>query len=77
MKNEIFLYAAIGIVSIVLVWGLMTMLSQPEFSQSDYQNALKAENSSNPCETPSGYTDEAWREHMGHHPDRYAQCLNV
>jgi len=28
------------------------------------------------CQTPAGYTDEEWLEHMGHHPDRYVECLN-
>lgn len=37
--------------------------------------AFQAENTSNICATPPGYTDEQWREHMSHHPDRYAECL--
>ncbi len=27
------------------------------------------------CKTPPGYTDQQWKEHMGHHPDRYKECL--
>ncbi len=27
------------------------------------------------CAAPVGYTNEQWREHMGHHPDIYAECL--
>jgi len=42
---------------------------------SAYQKALASQDSSDICATPAGYTDEEWREHMGHHPDQYAQCL--
>lgn len=75
-NNEAFLYISLAIVFIVMVWSIVTVIAQPQYSQSDYQKALKAENSSNPCATPQGYTDEQWRTHMSHHPDRYAQCLN-
>ncbi|MBS3066878.1 hypothetical protein J4205_03555 [Candidatus Pacearchaeota archaeon] len=27
------------------------------------------------CQTPPSYTKESWREHMGHHPDIYKECL--
>lgn len=27
------------------------------------------------CKTPPGYTDAGWREHWGHHPDQFAECL--
>lgn len=27
------------------------------------------------CQTPPGYTDKDWQEHMSHHPDQYAECL--
>ena len=40
------------------------------------QAAFAAENPQNPCATPAGYTDATWREHMGHHPEQYQQCLN-
>ncbi len=39
-----------------------------------YENAVSSE-LSDKCATPPGYTDEAWTEHMSHHPDRYAGCL--
>ena len=40
-----------------------------------YESAVSSE-LSDKCATPPGYSDEQWREHMGHHPDRYADCLN-
>ncbi|MBI2583358.1 MAG: hypothetical protein HYW25_01705 [Candidatus Aenigmarchaeota archaeon] len=27
------------------------------------------------CAVPEGYTEEEWIQHMGHHPDLYAECL--
>ncbi len=27
------------------------------------------------CQTPEGYTDAEWQEHMSHHPDLYAECF--
>lgn len=39
-----------------------------------YQSALAAEGADR-CATPAGYTDAEWREHMSHHPDRYAECM--
>lgn len=41
----------------------------------NYYIAISSENPSDICKTPSGYTDEQWRTHMSHHPDRYAQCF--
>ena len=41
-----------------------------------YQKAIQAENRDDICTTPAGYSDEAWRTHMSHHPDRYRQCLS-
>ncbi len=44
-------------------------------SQERYEAAIESENATDPCVAPEGYTDEAWREHMGHHPDQYKECL--
>ena len=41
----------------------------------DYQKAVASENKEDVCATPAGYTDAEWKEHLGHHPDQYAQCL--
>ncbi len=31
----------------------------------------------NKCNTPEGYTDREWLEHMSHHPERYKECPNL
>ncbi len=41
----------------------------------NYQKAISSENSNDICQTPAGYTDAEWQEHMSHHPDRYQQCF--
>ncbi|GEM_PF-1587264 len=73
-RKDIIPYVMIGIVLVVLVWSLYTYATTDIFGL-DYQTALNAENSSDKCATPAGYTDQSWREHMSHHPDRYAECL--
>ncbi|MBI2543261.1 MAG: hypothetical protein HYW24_03685 [Candidatus Aenigmarchaeota archaeon] len=47
-----------------------------EYYGESYRNALSSE-LDDKCSTPAGYTNETWKEHMGHHPDRYAECLGV
>lgn len=42
----------------------------------NYEEAKQAQDPSDPCKAPPGYTEESWREHMGHHPDEYKQCLS-
>lgn len=44
-------------------------------SESKFEAAIAAQNPADKCKTPEGYTDESWREHMGHHPDMYRECL--
>lgn len=45
-------------------------------SESKFEAAIAAENPEDKCAIPEGYTAEQWREHMGHHPDQYEECLN-
>lgn len=45
------------------------------YKGTNYQKAISLENKQDICATPEGYTDQDWREHMGHHPDRYKACL--
>ncbi len=49
---------------------------ETSFNSEKYQAAISAQNPNDKCATPTGYTDESWREHMSHHPDMYAECLN-
>lgn len=42
---------------------------------SAYNKAIAAENPADKCAVPEGYDEQSWKEHMGHHPDRYKECL--
>ena len=42
---------------------------------ASYQKAIAAQDPLDKCKTPQGYTDESWKEHMGHHPDMYKECF--
>lgn len=73
-SENILLYGILIIVIIALIFSISTFFSKG-YSQSDYNKFVSAEGN-NKCETPQGYTDREWREHMSHHPDRYRECLN-
>jgi len=73
MGEKMMLYAILAIGIVVFAFTAYYTLT-PQYSQVDYTRALQAE-LPDKCATPAGYTDEAWRQHMGHHPDRYAECL--
>ncbi len=67
-----------GMIFLVLIV-VLSSVAIYEFVQmrygTAYQQALAAQNPSNICATPAGYTDAQWKTHMSHHPDMYAQCL--
>lgn len=44
------------------------------FDQARYQE-FKAAELPDKCQTPPGYTDQAWQEHMSHHPEQYQECF--
>ena len=60
----------------LLGWSVASAAIPPPLDRSA-ASAARAFTSELPdkCKTPAGYTDEQWRQHMGHHPDRYAECL--
>lgn len=59
----------------ILIIGLL-VYNMSLFYGSNYRRALESENTLDKCSTPPGYTDVEWREHMGHHPDMYKECLS-
>lgn len=69
MDKKIILYILVGI----LILGLVTLTIFPGIIY-----AIKDSGSSNldKCRPQQGYTEESWREHMGHHSDIYKECLN-
>lgn len=73
MKNLV-LIAVIVFAVVILAFALYTTTTS--IYGQRYQNAVSSE-LDDICATPSGYTTQAWTEHMNHHPDRYAGCPGV
>ena len=62
-----------------LIWSVSSFVGRDKISDQGisperYAQALKSQ-LPDKCQTPPGYTDDQWREHMGHHPDQYRECL--
>ncbi len=73
-------YAAIAFAVVAIVALNVYAFSRPGMVEKSAENfnAFKAaENPADKCATPEGYTDKEWKEHMGHHPDQYAECLSA
>jgi len=68
MDKKIILYIVIGI----LIFGLMiyTFFPGVVYAFRDTGNSV-----ADKCKPAAGYTEESWREHMGHHPNIYQECL--
>jgi len=75
-NEEVFLVGLLALALVVLAWSVLSF-QQPglQNTQQNYQQFVSAENPSDICATPAGYTVEQWKDHLSHHPDRYAQCL--
>jgi hypothetical protein len=52
-----------------------TITSIPDHTNESFKMAQEAESPEDPCATPEGYTEDAWKEHMSHHPSMYNKCL--
>ncbi len=67
-KKEIIIYVVMG----VLILSLLILTFFPGIIQAWRDSGKSVDER---CQTPPGYTDEEWREHMGHHPNIYKECL--
>lgn len=67
-KKIIALYTLIGILILTLVF--FTMFPGMIYAVKD-----SGETNEDICEPEQGYTEESWKEHMGHHPNIYKECL--
>lgn len=61
-RLELALYAAVGIALLFLAWSVYDSMNKPQ-------------ELADRCQPPPGTDPEQWRQHMSHHPDRYAECL--
>lgn len=81
MKNKmdrklIAVYAILGLVILGLL--IMTFFPGRIYAVSDSLGLRDGNSVEDKCNPPAGssYTEESWREHMGHHPDIYKECLS-
>ena len=65
----------------LLVWSVFGFLSTTPVKSLRNTDAnyakYKAAELPDKCQTPPGYTDEKWTEHMSHHPDQYQECFTL
>lgn len=72
MNEKIIFYVMIIAAVAIVVVSLFLFVSSRY--GANYSKAISSE-LTDKCATPSGYTDQQWKEHMSHHPDRYTECL--
>ena len=68
MDKKIIVYVIIGL----LIVGLLILTFFPGIIKAWKDSGKSIEDR---CKPASGYTEESWRTHMGHHPDIYKECL--
>ncbi len=73
-NEKIIVYLLLGLAIVALLWAVYSFYKTSFFGER-YNEALANENSQDKCQTPAGYNDESWREHMSHHPEIYEECL--
>jgi len=77
--SKIILYMLVAVLAIVIAFSVYNYIkktsSNIDYNSAEFNKALAAQDPLDKCKTPAGYTDESWREHMGHHPDMYKECL--
>ena len=66
---------AIVIGAMALYFSATSQPNRLENTQSNFEQFIINENPDDICAVPAGTDLEQWKEHLGHHPDKYAQCL--
>ena len=72
----VLLFASL-IVAVLLVVISITVFFSPgvENNASNFQKFSSQQNPDDICAVPPGQDPVQWKEHLGHHPDLYAKCL--
>ncbi len=66
---------AILIGVMVLYFSVTSPSGKLENTPQNFAQLVANENPEDTCAVPPGTDPAQWKEHLGHHPDRYAQCL--
>lgn len=75
-KKEKIIYLALLIfVLLALIYSISTLFSTGMVvrNEENYEKFV-ANELEDKCKTPPGYSNEQWKEHMSHHPERYVGC---
>ncbi len=83
IKVRTLLYAVVALVVVGLVVLNVYAFSRPSSTgkgavantPENFDEFRSAENPADKCAVPDGYTEKEWKEHMGHHPELYEECL--
>ncbi len=75
MKNRNAKLIYIALVAIAAIFIFTVYVYYQTYFGTEYTRAVSSQNTNNICQVPLGYTEEAWKEHMSHHPDQYRECL--
>lgn len=67
-RKQIILYVVVGL----LLLGILVMTFFPNMI---YVVKDSGKTGLDKCIAPEGQTQEAWNEHMSHHPNMYKECL--
>lgn len=74
MDDNKFYYVLLGVAIALLVVAFFMMFQTPKTSNVQ-QNVVSTAGSLDECATPPGQDTVTWREHLSHHPDKYAKCF--
>ena len=68
-------YIGIAFALLVLAAGIISAANAAKPYADEQAKKAFASELADKCRTPPGYSDEQWKQHMGHHPDLYKECL--
>lgn len=79
-ENRIILFflivALIGGIIVVFISANSFFSSGQENSFAQFNDFAGRENPDDVCAVPLGTDPQEWQDHLSHHPDLYASCLN-
>ena len=71
MNKKIIVYIILGVLIISLIF--FTLFPGMIYAIKDFGSSESL--TQDKCEPASGYDVDSWKEHMGHHPNIYKECL--
>ena len=66
------IFVGVAIIAIIVIGAFALVNIKKTTTANQF---FSAEDKLDKCKTPAGYTEQEWKEHMGHHPNIYKDCL--